>query len=136
MENNLKNAIETAIELLNKDETRYIDSSTGKSIKLEEAIKGGVAVIPVTSKKLAFDQLAGAGLDVNDNAIKKNLIELGKLLGGEQATKTKRRTRFSAEQKRALVQGFKPEEGSKKDYAEKHGVGYQSFLSWEKEFSK
>jgi|SRR5690606_23868915 len=127
--------LKEAVKYLKDDKDSYEDAK-GNIYTLEQAKKEKVFVRPVDGKSKAQELLLNIGLDIYQSSIRNLLSELVSLIGGSTSTNRSSRSRLTSDEKRNLVKEYL-ESGStnKKEFAENKGVGYQSFLKWEKEFS-
>ena len=138
MEKNTVEIIKEAIVYLKDNKVSYEDAE-GNTYTLEKAMNSKVFVRPVDGKVKAQDLLLKIGIDINDPSVKKTLGELVSLIGGGNTKNTASKiskNRLSDDEKRNLVKEFK-ESGSnnKREFTNNKGIGYQSFLKWEKELS-
>lgn len=137
-QNNIVDTLREAVNYLKDNKVSYEDES-GNIVPLEKAMNERVFVRPVDGRVKAQEILSHVGLDINQTAVKNVLSELVSLIGGKTAggsSSRASRPRLTEEEKRSLVSEFH-ESGAKnkRKFTDEKGVGYQSFLKWEKEFS-
>src|SRR5690606_37372905 len=132
---NIVETLKEAVKYL-KDEKDSYEDAKGNVYTLEQAKKEKVFVRPVDGKSKAQELLLNIGLDIYQSSNRNLLSELVSLIGGNTSKNTASRSRLTSDEKRSLVNEYL-ESGntSKKEFAENKGIGYQSFLKWEKEFS-
>lgn len=137
MENNLVDTLKEAVNYLKDNKVTYEDEN-GNALTLEKAMSNRVFVRPVDGKVRAQELLSNAGLDISQTAVRNLLAELVSLIQGGAASGASSRSskRLSEDEKRSLVAEFQ-ESGSKnkRKFTDSKGIGYQSFLKWEKEFA-
>ena len=131
---NIVETLKEAVKYL-KDEKDSYEDADGNVYTLEQAKKEKVFVRPVDGKSKAQELLMDIGLDIYQSSVRSLLTELVSLIGGSTATGRSSRTRLSSDEKRNLVKEYQASGSTnKKEFAEDKGIGYQSFLKWEKEF--
>lgn len=133
--NNIVDTLKEAVNYLKDDKVSYEDEN-GNILTLEKAMSQRVFVRPVDGRVKAQELLSNIGLDITQGSIRNLLSELVSLSGGNSASRPSSRTRLSEDEKRSLVEEFR-QSGSKnkRKFTDEKGVGYQSFLKWEKEFA-
>src|SRR5690606_25072270 len=136
--NNIAETLKEAISYLKDNKVSYEDEK-GNVYTLEQAKREKVFVRLIDGKSKGEEILSNLGLDISQNSVRNLLSELAGLVGGRgsSATSSKVSKRLSEDEKRSLVNEFN-ESGSKnkREFTNNKGVGYQSFLKWEKEFSQ
>lgn len=132
--NNIMDTLKEAVNYLKDDKVTYEDEN-GNLLSLEKAMNQRVFVRPVDGRVKAQELLANIGLDISQSAVRNLLSELVSLSGANTSSRPSSR-RLSEEEKRSLVEEFR-QSGSKnkKKFTDAKGVGYQSFLKWEREFA-
>ncbi|HLT08732.1 MAG TPA: hypothetical protein VK014_14470 [Cyclobacteriaceae bacterium] len=134
------NIIDTLREAVNylKDNKVTYEDENGNQLTLAQAMSQRVFVRPVDGRVKAQELLSSIGLDITQNSVKNLLAELVSLAGGSAGTttSTSSKARLSQDEKKSLVEEFR-QSGSKnkRKFTEEKGIGYQSFLKWEKEFA-
>ena len=133
--NNIVDTLKEAVNYLKDDKVTYEDES-GNILTLEKAMSQRVFVRPVDGRVKAQELLSNIGLDITQGSVRNLLSELVSLSGGNNAGRPSSRARLSEDEKRGLVEEFR-QSGSKnkRKFTDEKGVGYQSFLKWEKEFA-
>lgn len=128
----LKELVGQLIGTINND-VMYVDSK-GNPVMLEDAIKGGIMVKPISPKQEAIKELQKVGIDVTDKKFIKDLWSLVESLTGgatKQTTSGKRtRTTYTDDQKEALVNEYKNSGMSKRGFVKQKGLSYQTLVSW------
>lgn len=135
-QNQIIDTLKEAVNYLKDDKVSYEDEN-GNILSLEKAMSDKTFVRPVDGKVKAQELLSNIGLDISQNSVKKLLSELVNSLEGRGSGSGSRPSkRLSKDEKKNLVREFH-ESGSKskREFTSNKGVGYQSFLKWEKEFS-
>lgn len=138
MEKNTVEILKEAVEYLKDNKVSYEDAE-GNIYTLEKAMNSKVFVRPIDGKVKAQELLLKVGIDINDQSVKKLLVDLVGLIGGGNTKNTGSKiskNRLSENEKRNLVKEFQ-ESGNtnKREFTKNKGIGYQSFLKWEKELS-
>jgi hypothetical protein len=133
--NNIVDTLKEAVNYLKDDKVTYEDEN-GNVLSLEKAMSQRVFVRPVDGRVKAQELLSNIGLDITQGSVRNLLSELVSLSGGNSAARPSSRARLSEDEKRSLVEEFR-QSGSKnkRKFTDEKGVGYQSFLKWEKEFA-
>jgi len=135
--NNIIDTLKEAVNYLKDDKVTYEDEN-GNVLTLEKAMNDKVFVRPVDGKVKAREVLANLGLDINQSSVRNLLSELASLVGGSstRSALSSSSKRLTKDEKINLVKEFQ-ESGSKnkREFTTDKGIGYQSFLKWEKEFS-
>ncbi len=136
--NNIVGTLKEAVNYLKDDKVTYEDEN-GNVLTLEKAMNDRVFVKPVDGKVKAREILANLGLDISQNSVRNLLTELASLIGesGTRSSSSTSSRRLTRDEKMDLVKEFQ-ESGSKnkREFTNNKGIGYQSFLKWEKEFSQ
>lgn len=133
--NNIVETLKEAVSYLKDNKVSYEDEN-GNILTLEKAMSQRVFVRPVDGRVKAQELLSNVGLDITQNTVRNLLSELVSLSGGNIGSRGASKARLSEDEKRGLVEEFR-QSGSKnkKKFTDGKGVGYQSFLKWEKEFA-
>ena len=133
--NNVIETIKEAVSYLKDNKVTYEDEN-GNILSLEKALSQRVFVRPVDGKVKAQELLSNIGLDITQNSVRNLLAELVSLSGGNAVSRGVSKARLSEDEKRALVEEFRQSGGkNKKKFTDAKGVGYQSFLTWERKFA-
>jgi len=135
--NNIAETLKEAIAYLKDDKVSYEDEK-GNVYTLEQAKREKVFVRLIDSKSKGEEILSNLGLDITQGSVRSMLSELAGLVGGRGSSTVSSKTskRLSEDEKRNLVNEFKQSgTKNKREFTNNKGVGYQSFLKWEKEFS-
>ncbi|HLW19586.1 MAG TPA: hypothetical protein VKX33_04650 [Cyclobacteriaceae bacterium] len=136
--NNIAETLKEAISYLKDNKVSYEDEQ-GNVYTLEQAKREKIFVRLIDGKSKGEEILSDLGLDITQSSVRNLLSELASLVGGKGSSAPSSRTskRLSEDEKRSLVNEFN-ESGSKnkREFTNNKGVGYQSFLKWEKEFSQ
>lgn len=133
--NNIVETLKEAVNYLKDSKVTYEDEN-GNVLTLEKAMSQRIFVRPVDGRVKAQELLSSVGLDITQGSVRNLLSELVSLSGGNVASRSSSKGRLSEDEKRSLVEEFR-QSGSKnkRKFTDDKGVGYQSFLKWEKEFA-
>ena len=133
--NNIIETIKEAVSYLKDNKVTYEDEN-GNILTLEKALSQRAFVRPVDGRVKAQELLSNIGLDTTQTSVRNLLADLVSLSGGNIASRGVSKARLTEDEKKALVAEFR-QSGSKnkKKFTDAKGVGYQSFLKWEKEFA-